>query len=105
MTATSTSRAELVGRSFDCDLGAFIPRLTFMPGHELRVQAKLGDTDIDQVVKAEVIGVRPDLFIVSWTEDNGNFIVQLQDHAKASFTITHGWPMDRCSAPKANWIA
>lgn len=82
MTATSTSPSALVGRSFDCDFGSFVPRLTFRSGEELRVQAKLGDIDIDQVVTAEVVGVRPDLFIVGWVEDNGNFIVQLQDHAK-----------------------
>jgi len=81
MTATKVSPAALVGRTFDCDFGSFVPRLTFRSGEELRVQAKLGDMDIDQMVKAEVAGVRPDLFIVSWVEDNGNFIVQLQDHA------------------------
>jgi hypothetical protein len=80
MTATSISPAALVGRIFDCDFGSFVPRLTFQSPRELRVQAKLGDMDIDQVVPAEVIGVRPDVFIVSWVEDNGNFIVQLQDH-------------------------
>jgi hypothetical protein len=82
MTATETFPLALAGRTFDCDFGSFVPRLTFRPGAELRVQAKLGDMDIDQVVKAEVEGVRPDLFIVSWVEDNGNFIVQLQDHAR-----------------------
>ncbi|HEY6633678.1 MAG TPA: hypothetical protein VIZ90_19660 [Rhizobiaceae bacterium] len=80
MTATKTSPATLVGQTFDCDFGSFVPRLTFRPGAELRVQAKLGDIDIDQLVKAEIEGLRPDLFIVSWVEDNGNFIVQLQDH-------------------------
>lgn len=80
MTATAISTAALVGRTFDCDFGSFVPRLTFRSPQELRVQAKLGDMDIDQVVQAEVTGVRPDVFIVSWVEDNGNFVVQLQDH-------------------------
>lgn len=80
MATTNTSPAKLVGRSFDCDFGSFVPRLTFRSAHELQVQAKLGDVDIDQVVQAEVAGVRPDVFIVSWVEDSGNFVVQLQDH-------------------------
>ena len=44
------------------------------------MQALIGDTEIDQVVAVELTGVRPNVFIVSWMEDNGNFIVQLQDH-------------------------
>ncbi len=82
MAATDISPAQLAGRSFDCDFGSFVPRLTFGPDKRLRVQAKLGDIDIDQFVDAEVSGVRPDVFVVAWVEDNGNFVVQLQDHAK-----------------------
>jgi len=81
MEATNTSSAGLVGKTFDCDFGSFVPRLTFRTANEIRVQAKLGDTNIDQTVRADVSGVRPDVFIVSWVEDNGNFVVQLQDHA------------------------
>ncbi len=82
MATTDLSPAKLVGRTFDCDFGAFVPRLTFRSADELRVQAKLGDLDIDQTVKADIAAVRPDVFIVSWVEDNGNFIVQMQDHEK-----------------------
>lgn len=80
MTATNTSPAVLVGRTFDCMFDAFVPRLTFNSLAELRVQATIGGAEIDQVVPVELTGVRPDVFIVSWVEDNGNFIVQLQDH-------------------------
>lgn len=80
MTAISTTPAALLGRSFDCVFDAFVPRLTFQSENELRVQARLGELDIDQVVPVEVAGVRPSVFIVTWVEDNGNFIVQLQDH-------------------------
>ncbi|MEQ1944742.1 hypothetical protein ABMA32_20175 [Mesorhizobium sp. VNQ89] len=81
MEATVTSPAGLVGKTFDCDFGSFVPRLTFRTADEIRVQAKLGDVNIDQTVRADVSGVRQDVFIVSWVEDNGNFVVQLQDHA------------------------
>ena len=80
MTATSISPDGLVGQTFDCVFGAFVPRLTFKSTEQLRVQALIGDAEIDQVVAVELTGVRPNVFIVSWVEDNGNFIVQLQDH-------------------------
>ena len=80
MTATSISPDGLVGQTFDCVFGAFVPRLTFKSTGQLRVQALIGDAEIDQVVAVELTGVRPNVFIVSWVEDNGNFIVQLQDH-------------------------
>lgn len=70
----------LVGRTFDCAFGPFVPRLTFCSATELRVQASIGATNIDEVVNVDVKGVRPDVFIMSWTEQSGNFIVQLQDH-------------------------
>ena len=82
MTVMTTSPAGLVGQTFDCVFGGFVPRLTFESTEQVRVQAKIGDVDIDQVVPAEITGVRPDVFIVAWVEDNGNFIVQLQDHGK-----------------------
>jgi hypothetical protein len=80
MTATNISPDTLVGRTFDCVFGAFVPRLTFQSTEQLRVQALIGDTEIDQMVPLELTAVRPNVFIVSWIEDNGNFIVQLQDH-------------------------
>lgn len=76
----SNSPASLVGNTFDCVFGSFVPRLTFRSGEELRVQARIGDTDIDQTVAVHLAPVADDVFIVSWVEDNGNFIVQLQDH-------------------------
>ncbi|MEW9804411.1 MoaF-related domain-containing protein [Mesorhizobium marinum] len=81
MASAHHASEALVGQAFDCDFGAFVPRLTFGPGRDLRIQAKLGDIDIDQVVKAEIEDLRPEVFLVSWVEDNGNFIVQVQDHA------------------------
>ena len=80
MTATNISPDTLVGRTFDCVFGAFVPRLTFKSTGQLRVQALIGGAKVDQVVPVELTGVRPNVFIVSWVEDNGNFIVQLQDH-------------------------
>jgi hypothetical protein len=57
-----------------------VPRLTVLSPTELRVQATIGATEIDEVVKNEVTSLRPGLFIMSWTEQSGNFIVQVQDH-------------------------
>jgi len=80
MTMTSMFPASLSGRTYDCDFGSFVPRLTFRPEGQLRVQALLGDVDIDQFVQPDVVDIRPGVFLVSWIEDNGNFVVQLQDH-------------------------
>lgn len=80
MTSDMPSVRALAGRSFDCVFDAFVPRITFHSPDRVRVQAKLGDLDIDQVIAADVAEVRPSVFLVSWTEDNGNFVVQLHDH-------------------------
>src|SRR5262245_24295858 len=80
MTVTNIDPASLVGRTFDCAFGPFVPRLTVRSTTELRVQALIGTVEIDEVVKVDVTGVRPNLFIMSWTEQNGNFVVQVQDH-------------------------
>ena len=39
MTATNISPDALVGQTFDCVFGAFVPRLTFKSTEQLRVQA------------------------------------------------------------------
>ncbi|MGE0500445.1 MAG: hypothetical protein AB7I79_02185 [Rhizobiaceae bacterium] len=73
----------LVGKPFDCVFGAFVPRLTYRSDNELRVQATIGEMEIDEVVDIGVTRLSPDVVLVSWTERNGNFVVQLQDHANA----------------------
>lgn len=50
MTAILDSASSLVGKSFDCAFGTFAPRLTVLSPTELRVQATIGATDIDEVV-------------------------------------------------------
>ena len=80
MTAGKAASTSLIGRTFDCAFGAFVPRLTVLSPTELRVQATIGSTEIDEVVQSELTGVRPDVFIMSWTEQSGNFVVQIQDH-------------------------
>jgi hypothetical protein len=80
MSTNTNSPATLVGQTFDCVFGSFVPRLTFRSAQELRVQALIGGMQIDQTVPVELAGIRPNVFIVSWVEENGNFIVQLQDH-------------------------
>ncbi|MCV3206970.1 hypothetical protein OHD62_09980 [Mesorhizobium sp. YC-39] len=80
MAATNGAPTSLVGKTFDCAFGPFVPRLTVLSLTELRVQATIGATEIDEVVQSDLTGVRPGLFIMSWTEQSGNFIVQVQDH-------------------------
>jgi hypothetical protein len=80
MAATNGGPTSLVGKTFDCAFGPFVPRLTVLSPTELRVQATIGATQIDEVVKSDLTGVRPGLFIMSWTEQSGNFVVQVQDH-------------------------
>jgi hypothetical protein len=81
MTANSVAPA-LAGRAFDCVFENFVPRLTFNRAGTLRVQARLGEQLIDQTVPVDLSEVAPSVFLVGWVEDNGNFVVQLQDHAK-----------------------
>ncbi|RWB01853.1 MAG: hypothetical protein EOQ39_15200 [Mesorhizobium sp.] len=52
------------------------------------MQASIGATKIDEVVKIDMTSVRPNLVLMSWTEQSGNFIVQLQDHEKG---IVHNY--------------
>ena len=80
MTATNGAPTSLVGKTFDCAFGPFVPRLTVLSPTKLRVRATIGATEIDEVVRSDVTGVRPGLFIMSWTEQSGNFVVQVQDH-------------------------
>ncbi|MBY5835177.1 hypothetical protein J3P71_27950 (plasmid) [Rhizobium leguminosarum] len=80
MIATVDTAAWLVGKSFDCAFDNFAPRLTVLSPTEMRVQATLGETNIDEVVKSAITDVRPGLVVVNWTEQNGNFVVQVQDH-------------------------
>jgi hypothetical protein len=80
MIATLNTASSLVGQSFDCEFENFVPRLTVLSPTEIRVQATLGETNIDEVVKSAMTDVRPGLVVVNWTEQNGNFVVQVQDH-------------------------
>jgi hypothetical protein len=49
MTAATISPNTLVGQTFDCVFGAFVPRLTFKSTEQLRVQALIGGAEIDQL--------------------------------------------------------
>ncbi|WP_156388935.1 MoaF-related domain-containing protein [Mesorhizobium sp. Root695] len=80
MAETNVFPASLIGKTFDCVFGPFVPRLTFFSPEELHLQASIGVTEIDEVVKVDLTSVRPNLVLVSWTEQSGNFVVQLQDH-------------------------
>lgn len=80
--------ASLVGKTFDCVFGPFVPRLTFLSSQELHIQASIGTTEIDEVVNVGLTSVRQNLVLASWTEKSGNFIVQLQDHEKG---IVHNY--------------
>ncbi|MER9938140.1 hypothetical protein [Mesorhizobium sp. M0088] len=80
MAETNVFPASLIGKTFDCVFGPFVPRLTFFSPEELHVRASIGATKIDEVVKIDMTSVRPNLVLMSWTEQSGNFIVQLQDH-------------------------
>lgn len=75
--------ASVVGKPFDCVFGAFVPRLTYQSDREMRVQAIIGEASVDEVVSVGVASIEPGVILVSWTESNGTFVVQVQDHAKA----------------------
>lgn len=80
MTTTFESSTSLIGKRFDCMFGTFVPRLTVLSATELRVQATIGANEIDEVVKSDMKVVRPGVIVMSWTEQSGNFIVQVQDY-------------------------
>lgn len=71
---------ELAGRVIDLDLGPFVPRLSFLSGSEARLQAQIGPTTVDEVLAVDVVPLGHEVYMVSWTESSGNFIVQVQDH-------------------------
>jgi hypothetical protein len=70
----------LIGKTFDCAFGAFVPRLTVLSSTKLRVRATIGATEIDEMVQSDLTAIRPGVFLMSWTERSGNFVVQVQDH-------------------------
>ena len=74
------SSSSLTGRSFDVDLGPFVPRFSFLSDEKMHLQARIGPTIVDEVVAVHVASVRPNVFVVAWTEASGNFVVQVQDH-------------------------
>lgn len=73
-------KANLEGRTFDVDLGPFVPRLSFLKDDRMRLQAQIGPNTIDETVDVNVRTVGRHLFLVTWAESSGNYIVQLQDH-------------------------
>jgi len=78
--AHHAATTSLIGKTFDCAFGPFVPRLTALSPTKVRVQATIGETEIDEVVQSDLTPIRPGVFIMSWTEQSGNFIVQVQDH-------------------------
>lgn len=74
------TNATLAGRAFDVDLGPFVPRLTFLADSKMRLQAQIGPATVDEIVAVDIRNVRPDIFLVTWTESSGNYVVQLHDH-------------------------
>ena len=72
--------ATLIGRAIDVDLGPFIVHLNFLDDNRIHVRAKIGDHTIDDTVPVNVQPLQPDLFLVSWLESSGNYIVQLQNY-------------------------
>lgn len=103
MAATNGGPTSLVGKTFDCAFRPFVPRLTVLSQTELRVQATIGATQIDEAVKSDLTVVRPDLFIMSWTEQSGNFVVQFRITRTKSFIIMHGWPTGNCSVRRGSF--
>lgn len=74
------THATLAGRAIDVDLGPFVAHLNFLDDSRVRIQAQIGAHTIDDTVPANVTLVEDDVFIVSWLETSGNYIVQLQDY-------------------------
>ena len=70
----------LAGRTIDVDLGPFVPRLSFLDDKRMHLKAQIGDVAVDEIVAVDVQLVRPDVFLVAWSESGGNYVVQLQDY-------------------------
>jgi hypothetical protein len=70
----------LAGRSFEVDLGPFVPRLTFLAEGKMRLQAQIGPRHRRRSRHGRRRGHLPRCFLVTWTESSGNYIVQLHDH-------------------------
>lgn len=74
------TNASLTGRAIDVDLGPFVVHLAFLADSSIRIKAQIGDHTIDDTVPVNVQPLQPDVFLVSWLESSGNYIVQLQDY-------------------------
>ncbi|TIV73162.1 MAG: hypothetical protein E5V89_01790 [Mesorhizobium sp.] len=59
MTATKGASTSLIGETFECAFGSFVPRLTVLSATELRVRATIGTTEIDEVVHSDLTDIRP----------------------------------------------
>jgi len=70
----------LTGRTFDVDLGPFVPRIRFISDTQMQLAVDLSAGRIDEVVPINLTSIRPNVFMVSWLESSGNFVVQVQDH-------------------------
>ncbi|MEO7222369.1 MAG: hypothetical protein ABIY37_07835 [Devosia sp.] len=74
------TNATLAGRAIDVDLGPFVPRLTFLADSRMRLQAQIGPNTVDEIVAVDIKSIRPDVFLVAWSESSSNYVVQLQDY-------------------------
>jgi hypothetical protein len=74
------TNVSLAGRAIDVDLGPFVVHLAFLENSSIRIKAQIGDHTIDDTVPVNVQPLQPDLFLVTWLESSGNYIVQLQDY-------------------------
>ncbi|MBL8581233.1 MAG: hypothetical protein JNL61_03255 [Rhizobiaceae bacterium] len=80
MNDVRAAPASLVGETFDCVFAEFAPRLTILSPTELHVRATIGTIEVDEVVISSLAGIRPGVFVMSWQERSGTFVVQVQDH-------------------------
>jgi hypothetical protein len=75
----------IIGNKFEVDFG--MAKAILYIGSETSLtftitELKDGKADITETVTTEMTELRPQLFMVTWKEKNGNTITQVQDYEK-----------------------
>ena len=88
---------DIVGNEFLVDFGMAKATLDIQSENSLRftITEKNGnEVNISETVEIEMTEIRPQLFIVTWQEKNGNTVMQVQDYEKgivhSNWTLPNG---------------
>ena len=85
---------KIVGKKFSVDFGAkAILDIQSETSMTFIITEKGGVKDNEtETVEIEITEIRPEIFMVTWKEKNGNTVTQIQDHEKQLVYMNWTWP-------------